>query len=479
MEVRKAYDTFLQSEVSADLAAKSGGLEPYRYECAHCGEEVRLAAAGSTSMVAHFRHLSGNNDVDCEKYLGQYGSISIDARSRKSRNERAEFYFDSGSKMFYLGLCFSKNEIDTYEEESARFELRTTAQGQPFSSLRINNINFLPDTPRMIPIDQFSYCYYLSNTLNNVKRRYDFFKKDGLATFFKIQGNDDYYRARLIRSTILYTDVPYFVAVEGQYSFPQSSCFISDVEISDTCRFETMGRRVLGQVLTIKNKTSDVEALFASWGYQVEASETLTLLWPPATQINEASVVCSENAFLFSSFNLEPHGNINVHSLDIQVLGSGVSKISVHSRVKVLRKNAEIIIDRDTACPADYDPLPLAECHAHVYTVSDDNTYFLFNRSGATLIVKGQSVLLTLGSFVKRYTSGYLDGVIYPRQQKGLSGELFLNDLLAHYKRTENFSLDSFAALDLSDTASRYIEECIETGVINSAAKRFIEEGRI
>ena len=90
--MRKAYDTFLQSEVSADLAAQSGGLEQYRYECAHCGEEVRLAAAGSVSMVAHFRHRSGNNDVDCEKYLGQYGAISIDSRSRKSRNERAEFY---------------------------------------------------------------------------------------------------------------------------------------------------------------------------------------------------------------------------------------------------------------------------------------------------------------------------------------------------------------------------------------------------
>ena len=76
--MRKAYDTFLQSEVSADLAATSGGLEPYRYECAHCGEEVRLAAAGSISMVAHFRHRSGNNDVGCENYLGQYGAIGSD-----------------------------------------------------------------------------------------------------------------------------------------------------------------------------------------------------------------------------------------------------------------------------------------------------------------------------------------------------------------------------------------------------------------
>ena len=69
--MQKAYDTFLQSEVSASLAAKAGSFEPYRYECAHCGEEVRLAAVGSISMVPHFRHRSGNSDVECELYLGQ------------------------------------------------------------------------------------------------------------------------------------------------------------------------------------------------------------------------------------------------------------------------------------------------------------------------------------------------------------------------------------------------------------------------
>ena len=477
--MRKAYDTFLQSEVSADLAAKSGGLEPYRYECAHCGEEVRLAAAGSISMVAHFRHRSGNNDVDCENYLGQYGTISIDSRSRKSRNERAEFYFDSSTKMFYLGLCFSGNEIDIYEEASAKFELRAFAQEQAFFTLRINNINFLPDTPRMIPIERFSYSYFLSNTLNDVKRRYEFFKKDGSPTFFKIQGNDTDYRARLIRSTILYTDVPYLAITEGRYGFPQSNCFPSDIEISATIRFETMDRRILGQILTIKNKTADVEALFESWGYQVEASETLTLLWPPAIQLNEASVIYSENAFLFSSFTLEPHGNINVRAVDIRTIVSSVSKVSVHSRVKVLRKNAEIIIDSNTVFPADYDPLPFAESKIRVYTVPDDSTYYLFNRSGATPIGEGQAVSLTPGSFIKHYTSGYLDEIIYPAQQEELSGESLLNDLLAHYTRVESLSLEPFAEIDLSDTASRYIENCIETGAINSAAKRFIEEGRI
>lgn len=475
----KAYDTFLQSEVSADLAAKSSGHEQYRYECAHCGEEVRLAAAGSISMVAHFRHRSGNNAVDCENYLGQYGAISIDSHSRKSRNERAEFYFDSSTKIFYLGLCFSENEIATYEARAALFELSASAQGRAFFTLRINNTNFLPNVPSMIPLERFSNSYFLSNTLINVKRRYEFFKKDGLPTFFKIQGHDTDYRARLIRSTILYTNVPYLAVIEGQYGFSHSNRFPSGIEILDTYPVETMGRRILAQVLTIKNKTADVEALFTSWGYQVEASETLTLLWPPATQINESLVVYSNNAFLFSSFVLEPHGNINVHSRDILSMANGVSKVSVHSRVKVLRKNAEIIIDRGMTCPADYDSLLLTESWARVYTVPNDNTYFLFNRSGAMQIAEGQSVSLTLDSVIKCYMSGYVDEIIYPVKQKEISGELLLNDLLAHYKRTESLSLESFAGLDLSDTASRYIEECIESGVINSAAKRLIEEGRI
>ncbi len=477
--MRKAYDTFLQSEVYADLAAKNGGSEPYRYECAYCGEEVRIAAVSSVSMIAHFRHRSGNNDVDCENYLGQYGAISIDSHSRKSRNERAEFYFDSTLKMFFLGLCFSKDEIIAYEDASTKFELRASAQDQAFSTLRINSTNFIPDVPRIIPIDRFSYNYFLSNTLNNVKRRYEFFKEEGSPAFFKIQGKDTGYKARLIRSKILYTDVPYFAVVENPYSFSQASYLSNDIEFSSSSHFETMGKKFIGQILTIKNKTIDVKNLFSSWGYQVESSETLTLLWPPAAQVNDISTICSDNAFLFSSFNLEPHGNINVHSTDIASIGNGIWKVSIPSRVKVLRKNAEIVIDGGTVYSANYETLSVGESHSRIYTVSDDSVYYLFNRSGASQISEGQSVFLTPGTLIKHYNSGYLDGVIHPLQQNELSGEALLNDLLAHYNRTEPLSLESFATLDLSDTASKYIEKCMESGVINTAATRFIEEGKI
>jgi hypothetical protein len=479
VEVRKAYDTLLQSEVSADLAARSGGFEMYRYECVHCSEEVRLAAATSTSMVPHFRHRSGNNDIECEKYLGQYGAINPDYNSRNSRNERAEFYFDSNTKMFSLGLCFNENEIAMYQEANAVFEMRVSTREQAFYTLSINDRNFLPDMQRAVPIEKFSFSYYLSNTLNNINRKYNLFKKDATPIFFKIQGDSSTYRAKMVRSTILYTGVTYFVARQTQYSLPQDYYLPSEIETLSAFRFETMGRKFLGKILTIKNKTTSVDSLVTSWGYQLEASETLTLLWPPASQRNDIAITNSGYVYLFSSFILEPHGNINVHPEDIKRCTDDVSRVSIYSKVKVYRKNAEIEISNEKTASVSYDALPITETYTSVYEVPDDNIYYLFNQSGVTTLSQGQEIFLTPGSFVRSYQHGYLDEIIYPERRYGLTGESLLKDILAHYKRTEPLSLDAFASLEFSELALTYIEKCIEAGVINSAAKRLIEEGRL
>lgn len=474
----KAYDTFLQAIVHAKSASENGGSEAYRYECAHCGEEVRLAAVGSKSMVAHFRHRRGNNNVDCEKYLGQHVAIGVDSRSQRIRNIRAEFYFDSNSETFLLSLCFNEDEINMYEDASAKFELSVSTQSQAFCTLAINKINCMPDIPILIPINCFSYDYFLSNTLDNTKKRYTFFKKDDSPIFFKILGNDSEYRAKLVCSTILYTNVPYFVVTDNN-SLLRTNHLPNEIEISYKLNFETMNRSFTGQVITIKNKTSDIESLLSSWGYQIETSESLTLLWPPAAQIGEVSVVCSNEAFLFSSFKLKPHGNINISSMDITEIGSDISNISIHSKVKILRKNVEFIIDKQKIHPVYHKALPLEETFARTYKVQGNGTCYLFNRSGTTLIGDGSLVSLTPKSLIRRYDSGYLSEIIYPLKQNELSGAKLLNDLLAHYKRTESFSSKFFTNLELSATALKYIEECAKTGVINSAAKRFIEEGQL
>lgn len=474
--MRKAYDTILQSEVSAHLAAKSAGCEPYRYECACCGEEVCLAAANSTSMVPHFRHRSGNNAVECENYLGQYGAISIDSGSRKSNRERVEFYFEKSNKTFSISLNFSGDEISAYEQENVVVEIRTSAVEQAFYTLPINSTNFAPDAPMLIPINKFSYSYFLSNTLSGTKRKHDFFKSDNTPTFFKIQGNDGLnFRAKLVRGSILYTNVPYFVAI--QYSKVGDVRFIKEIEVDHTFSFETMGRKFLGKVLSIKEKTARVDALVRSWGYQLEASETLTLLWPPAIMTDDTTVIFSNYAFLYSSFELQAHGNINVHSEDIVGVTKGVSKISVNAKTKVFRKNAEMILNKDKQHSSVLDVITATESSESTFTVPDNNSYFLFNRSGVKPLSIGQTVLLTPKSEIRHYCFSYLIRRIIPCLQRELTGELLLTDILAHYKRTEVFDMSVFSSCSLSNTAFQYLKKCGASRLINSVAKQFIEEG--
>jgi hypothetical protein len=475
--MRKAYDTILQSEVFADSAAKSSGFEPYRYECACCGEEVYIAAAYSTKVVPHFRHRSGNNDVKCEYYLGRYGAISINARSRKSNRERAEFYFEKNTKTFSLGLRFSDEEINTYEQHNVVFELRSSAGEQAFFTLPINNMYFTPETPTFISINKFSFSYFLSNTLNGTKRKYDFFKHGNVPVFFKLLGNDSDYKAKLVRSTVLYTNVPYVVVFQSKYSVLQEVSFSNEIYVEDTFPFETMGKKFLGKVAKIRNKTAQIEKLLLSWDYQLETSEKLTLLWPPAALVDEVSVIDSEYAFLYSSFDLQAHGNINVHSEDIYRVANGVSKASVKPKTKVFKKNAEIIIDNGEQHPYAFDEIPLTESTASTYTVSDDSTCFLFNRSGVKRLGKGQSVSLTPQGEIRRYYYGYLKDRICPCQQEELTGKDLLDDILSHYRRTEVFHKSVFSSCALSKTASQYIEKCESSGLINTVAKQFIEEG--
>ena len=92
-EMRKAYDMILSDYVDAESAAQSRGFEPYRYECACCWEEVHLCAADSRNQVTHFRHRSGNNNVECENYLGNRNAIISKALSRGYVRDKIVFYF--------------------------------------------------------------------------------------------------------------------------------------------------------------------------------------------------------------------------------------------------------------------------------------------------------------------------------------------------------------------------------------------------
>ena len=480
--MRKAFDTFLLSEVPADLAAKDCSFEPYRYECANCGEEVRLAAVGSISMVPHFRHRNGNSDKECEYYLGHYGVLSSDNRSRKSKSERAEFYFNINTKLFYLGLRFSENEIIAYEQHSTTFEMRVLSQAQPFISILINNKSFSPDVQRLIPLSKFSHSYFLSNTMNGMKRKYEVFKdiKGNVATFFKLQEGDAGYRAKLVRGSVLYTNTPYFIAIpcQSQHWTSLDISLPDGINVECTFNFETMERKFLGKCITITSKTQDIDSLLLSWGYKLEAGETLTLLWPPAVLSEDVSMIEGKEAYIYTTFELHPHGNINIQDKDIVKISDLITKVSVESKIKIFKKNTEIMLESYKRESDSYIELTVEHKTKRVYQVEDDFS-FMFNSSGVFRLGKGMVAQMTQYSRVMHYSNGYLDGLIEPFISATISEEQLLQDALIYYKRTEPFCWDDFESIDLSQTAFHYIEECEKLGKINSAAKLLITEGRI
>ena len=110
----KAFDAVLQSEVDAAVIAKTSYCflgERFRYQCLCCGEEVYLAAADSSERSPHFRHRKGNNDTECERYLGQLDTAEHFAFLRKHKQGHIEFYFNRDRMTFEICAFLRKKNF--------------------------------------------------------------------------------------------------------------------------------------------------------------------------------------------------------------------------------------------------------------------------------------------------------------------------------------------------------------------------------
>jgi len=480
--MRKAYDIILSDYVNADAAAKNEGFEPYRYECACCWEEVRLCAANSRNQATHFRHRSGNNSVECENYLGYPSNIISNALSSRNFRDKFEFYFSNMTKMFSIGVKFTADEIAVYEQNGESFQVGNGYSESPMISIPISGYRFLPDNSEFIPISEFSWEYAISFTNNSKIRKYELFCKDGrnnlYPSFFKMQAgeSEENFQAKLVHTNTLYTNTPYLIV----FTHRQSTLnFQKDIQVSKVFEFKTMGRDFTGVIVTFINKTAGVEQQLDAWKYKLKVNETLTLLWPPSLQAEDTMFLRSKCAYVFSSFELQAHGNINVHVEDIAKLGEGVSKISVNSCVKVYKKNVELSLSNQEGMASEYDVISVKQEIENQFVAPDDSSY-MFNNSGVSQIPKGMQVSLTTTSEVRHYLFGYLERVIIASgKDKVQNRKCILQGILMYYKREELFDWSDYEELELSSIAFQYIEDCEKTGRINSAAKHFIEEGHI
>lgn len=477
--MHKAFDTFLQTEVFANLVAYNGCTEAYRYECSCCGEEVYIAATFSTRMIAHFRHRISNNNIECENYLGRYGVINENPKSKRKSHERVEFYYNSISRTFNLVLRFSKQEIQIYEQKLVEIEIRTNFKNPPFRSLKINRTNFSADASTQITLDKFSYSYYLSNTLDGIRREYVFFKPYNVPSFFKLLGQEEDFNARLVSGNVLYTNTPYFVAFLNKHTIPLEFQSKNGIEIIDTSYLNTANQEFLGLIISITRKTQSIDQFLNSMGFQLESSETLMLLWPPTQLINEKCSIDSDFAYIYSSFELHAHGNTNLNSTEFLKISQGISRVTVNHTTKISNKNAQIIIDKITPTSTVIDKSNPSVIYKRSFETPDNGQYFVFNSSGVSKLSSGQVVYLTPSCRIVRYSASYPIEYIYLGQKNIMTYEMLFEDILSHYKRMESFDYSIHNTQVFSKTIEKYIEICRERKLINPIVKRLMDEGLI
>lgn len=470
----RAYDTLLQTAVSANAAAANSDNETFRYECLCCGEEVFLAAQDSVYKATHFRHRSGNNDKDCELYLGQYGTVPTSPSTKSKKQDRVEFYYQNTHKAFYVSFRFSDEEISAYESSGACLEVRSSRTLQPFLTQRINHTNFHDDSPEIYMLEMYAAPYFISNTLNNIKREYSLFGITG-PTFFKIQGEDADFTAKYIKSKSLYTNVKYFIAWPGQNTAQIRLSKVPGVKIDELLQFKTMNNyTVWTLVATFIDKSPQLDTLLQTWGYDLSTSEELTLLWPPAYERDEMLHVSTDKVYIYSSFALQSFGNTNMPSRAIHEADDNITKIEIDEKLRILKKNAEMsVVIMNPA--SDWIEHNIKYVIAEKYVVPEAGSFYRFSSYGVEKLSAGQTIFLTETSKVVECCGNYICTVIsLSKEETPLSQRML--DALSYYWVSIPFEeeIDDH----YPEIVSKYLHESKSKGHINKAVLTLLEEGK-
>ena len=478
--MEKAFDTILQSDVYATVAAKTGSFEPYRYECLCCGEEVYIAAAYSRDRIPHFKHRRGNNDTECEKYLGQLGAISKYIQIRRKKQDQVDFYFNRSQMTFEVGFLLSQEEIEECENRNEIIYIKDKYNSSPFYSVPISRRTFLGGERFFVPLSIYSSNYSVVLPVKNYVRVYqDVFAAGNKLNFYKVSGQDEQYRARRTVAKVVYTGTRYFVVSVDEKYIDELERLKNCVEVEDRIAFKTMDHNFYGLTLRFVNKDYLVSRLLSDSDYQLEYDEKATVLWPPMIPVNDQLICESDKVYIQTSFELQPHGNINCDKYCINDIGNGLYKLQVDGDIKIYRKNAELTIKRTKIPELDKENTTPYDIYTDKFEVPEKGEYFLFNSRGCSQLMPHQNVYLSSGDHITHYENHYICGRIYGKKEEPLSVEDQIQEMKMFWKQIEPYSEDLFSDRNLSIAVQNYLDECKALGTINSLVKRYIEEGRL
>ena len=474
----KAFDAVLQSEVDAAVIAKSSYCflgERFRYQCLCCGEEVYLAAADSSERSPHFRHRKGNNDTECEQYLGQLDTVEHLILLRRHKQGHIEFYFNRDRMTFEICASFTEEELQAYEKENNRLIVSSKYCTDPFLSIPLSKEVFVPGRKSYFTITEFSTQYIVSfdSGINSCTYQ-DVMRDMKKINIFGVRTQDEHCRHQT--SSLLYTNTEYIGISEYEETMQELST-LEYITSEELFSFVTENRVFYGLKFSVQQAEFSVRYFFQKHDYQIETSESFSILWPPIYVRNSRSICTGDTVYVHSSFELIPHGNINVDDVFAREINRDVLKLHVEDEIIIHEKNIDICIQKERELGMETVLEEPAAIYSDRYTIPDQYDYFLFDQNGCTRLNPGSNVYLSESDRIVGYKNGHIKVYVYACSKEKMDTGQLINDIVKYHPQSEIFEPDDFMDVTTDEIVLAYLENCYRSGRINTVVKQYIKEG--
>jgi len=470
----KAFDSILCSEIDAITLAKNTVRSGYfRYQCLCCGEDVYLAAADSTTKAPHFRHRRGNNDTECERYLGQPGALEKSISERKRNQEQVYFFFNKERKTIEIGVAFHFDELENLKTQQALLELKTKYNERAFLTVPVSDASFIPDTIKYFTINEYSPNYYLS-IAGKVYSFDNIIEKRGKITFFRLRIQDE--RAQKVFSDRLYTGTRYIAICEEELCITK---LVSNINVESTnglFKFTTMGKSFFGAELIITRSDYNLNLMLLEQNLRIETAETFNVLWPPVFSSDSEYLCESDKVYINSSFPLIQQDNTNAFC-NTDNLPEGITQITLEERAVIFEKNIELTLLKVEADQCEFTQYEIESICSSKWETMEDMDYYMFDQDGCRKLSVGESVYLTEQDRIVGYRHGRIQKVVSNNKKSLLTAQQIIEDIQKYHPQTENYNSDDFSDFYASELVISYLEECHRNGSINTVVKKYIEEG--
>ena len=470
----RAFDSKLCTEIDAITLAKNTVRSGYlRYKCICCGEEVYLAAANSTRKAPHFRHRRGNNDMECERYLGQPGAIEKSLFERKRNKEQVYFFFNNERKTIEIGVAFHFDELENLKAQQALLEIKKEYTERAFLTVPVSDILFIPDVMKYLTINEYSQNYYLS-IAGKICSFYNIIEEKGKITFFRSRIQDE--RAKKVSSERLYTGIKYIAISEEELRVTK---LISNINVESTnglFRFTTMGKTFFGAEFIIARSDYNLNLMLLEQNLRIVTAQTFNVLWPPVFSSDYEYLCESDKIYVNSSFPLIQHDNTNAFC-NTDDLPKGITQITLEERTVIFEKNIELTLLKVEADQCELPQYDIEPISSSKWEVMKDMDYYIFDRDGCRKLSVGESVYLTEQDIIKGYKHGRIQKVISNNKKILMTTQEIIEDIQKYHPQTEIYNSDFFTYLHASERVISYLDECYKSGSINTVVKKYIEEG--